>query len=34
LAGQSFSLLPDIKELLVAIGVLGGGDLFCDSRGV
>jgi len=28
LADKSFSLLPDVKELLVAIRVLGGGDLF------
>ena len=27
LIGKSFSLLPDVKELLIAIGVLGGGDL-------
>src|ERR1035437_9736310 len=28
LVDKSFPLLPDVKELLIAIGVLGGGDLF------
>jgi len=34
LAGKPFALLPDVQELLIAIRVLGGGDLFAVSRGV